>query len=38
MGEKKPFLLYDSAINIYIISYILTKKEKKGKFFFGLFV
>jgi hypothetical protein len=23
--------LYDSAINIHIISYLLTKKEKKGK-------
>jgi hypothetical protein len=32
-GEKreKIFFLYDSAINIRIISYLLTKKEKKGK-------
>ena len=31
-GEKgKKTFLYDSAINIHIISYLLTKKEKKGK-------
>jgi predicted DNA binding CopG/RHH family protein len=31
-GEKgKQLFLYDSAINIRIISYLLTKKEKKGK-------
>ena len=28
---KKNFFLYDSAINIHIISYLLTKKEKKWK-------
>ena len=32
------FLLYDSAINIHIISYLLTKKEKKGEIFFVFFV
>jgi hypothetical protein len=39
-GEKKPQLfLYDLAINIHIISYLLTKKKKsKGKIFFVLFV
>ena len=31
-GEKRiKLFLYDSAINIRIISYLLTKKEKKGK-------
>jgi hypothetical protein len=36
--EKKLFL-YDPAINIHIISYLLTKKKKrKGKIFFVLFV
>jgi hypothetical protein len=31
-GEKNNFILYDPAINIHIISYLLTtKKEKKGK-------
>ena len=36
--EKKTFL-YDSAINIHIISYLLTKKKKrKGKIFFVLIV
>ena len=31
-GKKgKTLFLYDSAINIRIISYLLTKKEKKGK-------
>ena len=40
--RKKLFFLYDSAINIHIISYLLTKKkkrkgrrrERKGIFFF----
>ena len=36
--RKKPFL-YDPAVNIHIISYLLTKKKKrKGKIFFVLFV
>jgi hypothetical protein len=32
--KKNNFILYDSAINIHIISYLLTKKEKKGKTLF----
>ena len=38
--ETTPnFFLYDPAINIHIISYLLTKKKKrKGKIFFVLFV
>ena len=37
--EKNNFILYDPAINIHIISYLLTKKKKrKGKIFFVLFV
>jgi hypothetical protein len=37
--EKKHFFLYDPAINIHIISYLLTKKKKrKGKIFFVLIV
>jgi hypothetical protein len=39
-GKKKNFILYDPAINIHIISYLLTKnkKKRKGKIFFVLFV
>jgi hypothetical protein len=38
LGKKgKTFFLYDPAINIHIISYLLTKKKKrKGKIFFVL--
>jgi hypothetical protein len=36
--EKQTFL-YDPAINIHIISYLLTKKNKiNGKIFFALFL
>jgi hypothetical protein len=40
-GEKreKNTFLYDPAINMHIISYLLTtKKKRKGKIFFVLFV
>jgi hypothetical protein len=41
-GGGKKLGLYDSAINIRIISYLLTKKRKemegKGKHFFALIV
>jgi hypothetical protein len=37
--KKTFFFLYDPAINIHIISYLLTnKKKRKGKIFFDLFV
>ena len=38
-GEKNNFILYDPAINIHIISYLLTekRKEREKSFLFCLY-